>query len=251
MSTAPPPPSRDFTRTAWPTGVRAGRRVLNRLNEEVAARRHRSAHELYDRFHEFTMVPEPWFVDNLRLVDTLGPVPGDIVECGTWRGGMVAAIATRLADPARHVHLFDSFEGLPPAGPADGESAHAWQADPTGPDYHDNCRAEQAEAEAAMRRSGAAAWTIHRGWFDDTVGPFAQSEPTPRVALLRLDGDWYDSTLTCLRALYPLVVPGGLVIIDDYDVWDGCSRAVHDYLSETSSPDRINHFGSVPYLRRR
>jgi O-methyltransferase len=81
-----------------------------------------------------------------------------------------------------------------------------------------------------------------RGWFDQTVPAFAAENPS--IALLRLDGDWYDSILVCLRSLFPCVVPGGFVTIDDHDYWDGCSRAVHDYLSETKSSAKIAKTGS-------
>ena len=57
--------------------------------------------------------------------------------------------------------------------------------------------------------------------------------------MLRLDGDWYDSTMQCLEALVPLVAEGGTIIIDDYYAWDGCARAVHDYLSRNDLPYRI------------
>ena len=59
------------------------------------------------------------------------------------------------------------------------------------------------------------------------------------VRLVRLDGDWYDSTIVCLEHLYPLVADGGVIIIDDYFDWDGCCRAVHDHLSRTGSSDRL------------
>jgi hypothetical protein len=57
--------------------------------------------------------------------------------------------------------------------------------------------------------------------------------------VLRLDGDWYDSTIACLKQLYQHVVPGGIVILDDCDAWDGCARATHDFLSQHGSRSRI------------
>jgi O-methyltransferase len=195
------------------------------------------------------MIGADGYVANLRLADTVAAVDGDIVECGTWRGGMIAGIAERLGDARHQYHLFDSFEGLPPVQEIDGPAAAAWQAnDARDPDF-DNCAAEERFAASAMRRSGIADYEIHPGWFEDTLAPYAAAAPA--IALLRLDGDWYESTMTCLRALHHLVVPGGLVIIDDYDPWDGCARAVHEFLAETSSTDRINRFREIVYLRRR
>lgn len=171
-------------------------------------------------------------IDNLELVAKYGTVRGDIVECGTWKGGMSAAMA--MTSPGHHVVLFDSFEGLPDVTEADGEAALAWQT--TSRD-HDNCSAAEADAHAAMALAGGADYEVNRGWFEDTVPQWAtQGRP---IAILRLDGDWYDSTKLCLDHLAPLVVSGGVIIIDDYAMWEGCSKAVHDYLSERASPWRI------------
>jgi O-methyltransferase len=194
------------------------------------------------------MVPESWYVRNLLLVDQFRFVPGAVVECGTWKGGMIAGIAKTLG-PTRRYHLFDSYQGLPPAGERDGLLACRWQADGTGPNYHDNCTASESDARAAMRLSGAAAWSITAGWFDDTLPGLALPES---IAILRLDGDWYDSTLTCLEALFPQVAHNGIVIIDDYYIWDGCARAVHDYLSAHDSDARVSQFmDTVAYIQKK
>ena len=69
-----------------------------------------------------------------------------------------------------------------------------------------------------------------------------------KISLLRLDGDWYDSTITCFENFYPMVEDDGLIIVDDYFAWDGCSRAVHDYLSKIKSNSRINTNGNLMYI---
>lgn len=193
-------------------------------------------HALYWKYRSHTMVPRRVFVGNLRLVDRFSDRPGTVVECGVWRGGMSAAIAEVLGRD-REYFLFDSFEGLPPAKQIDGPAARAWQQDTTSPTYFDNCRAEQTFAEGAMARSGAGQVNVVRGWFADTLRNYPRNKP---IAILRLDGDWYDSTTDCLNALFPLVTRGGLVIIDDYFAWDGCARAVHDYLSRTGRACRLH-----------
>jgi hypothetical protein len=72
------------------------------------------------------------------------------------------------------------------------------------------------------------------------------------IGVLRLDGDWYDSTMVVLERLYDAVAPGGLVIIDDYYVWPGCSQAVHDFLSDRGSPDVIRSYGRLTaFIRKR
>jgi O-methyltransferase len=194
------------------------------------------------------MVPPRAYVRNLRLAKEVREVPGAIVECGVWRGGMTAGIATTLGSD-RHYVLFDSFEGLPPAQDIDGPAAIAWQRDRSSPTYYDNCRAEMETARHAMRSAGVPRPDLRVGWFEETVPIFASTR-TP-IALLRLDGDWYESTMVCLRNLFPLVVEGGIVIIDDYGVWDGCTKAVHVYLAEQGRPEALRSDGDgVTFIRK-
>ena len=187
-----------------------------------------------ERYRRHTMINRTTFVDNLMLAQREAPVEGDVVECGVWRGGMIRGLADALG-PGRAYHLFDSFAGLPPARELDGESAVAWQQDTSSATYYDNCSAEEAHARSLFEGSGFDA-VFHHGWFEDTIPKFQPERP---IAVLRLDGDWYDSTMTCLRGLFPHLAPNALVLIDDYYTWDGCARAVHDFLSETKSTARI------------
>lgn len=181
------------------------------------------------------MVPDRDYVDCLELVSKFKGVNGCVIECGVWRGGMIAGIVEVLGKE-REYYLFDSFEGLPPAKEIDGQSAIAWQANTDGPGYYDNCKAEIEFATSAMKKSGAVNAKFVKGWFDDTVPGFNLQSP---IAVLRLDGDWYDSTIVCLEKFFPLVQPGGLIILDDYYAWDGCSKALHDYLSKYKLSERI------------
>lgn len=199
---------------------------------------------IYRSFREYTMVPQYMFVDNLRVASLVADVPGCVVECGVWKGGMSAGIASLLG-ARRTYFLFDSFEGLPPAQPIDGEKAIAWQNSPESPAYYENCSAGEEYARRAMAKAGASAARLVRGWFSDTVPPFVPPEP---IAFLRLDGDWYESTMVCLTHLYDKVTPGGVIVLDDYYSWDGCSRATHDFLSKRSAVERIRAQGSVCYL---
>jgi hypothetical protein len=142
----------------------------------------------------------------------------------------------------RPYHFFDSFSGLPSAKEIDGDAALQWQQNVSSPVYYDNCTASQEEFMATIRRTGAALGNIHvhRGFFDDTVG----TAEVGKIAILRLDCDWYDSTMCCLQAFMPKMARGGLVIIDDYGTWDGCTRAVHDYFSENKRPEAIGRYGT-------
>jgi hypothetical protein len=179
------------------------------------------------------VMAEP-FVTDLDLCHRYRDVEGDFVECGVWRGGMSAAIAEVLGKD-RTVHLFDSFEGLPPAREIDGAAAINWQRATESPSYFDNCRAEESFAREAMAMAAHPKFTINRGWFENTVPHFASS----KIGILRLDGDWYESIFTCLVHLFPKVSIGGIVVLDDYYTWEGCAKAVHDYLSSIRSPSRI------------
>ncbi len=182
------------------------------------------------------MITRNEYVECLSLITQVKKLPGCIVECGVWRGGMMAGMAEVLG-PKRHYYLFDSFEGLPPAKEIDGQAAIEWQKDTKSPGYYDNCKAEMEWAEKAMKKSGAANYKLVKGWFDNTVPTYKLDEP---IALLRLDADWYDSTMVCLEHFFPKVAKGGLIILDDYYVWDGCSKALHDYLSKNKRPERIH-----------
>jgi len=207
---------------------------------------------LHRKYRAFTMVGKLAFIENLRLCESALALDGDIVECGTWRGGMSAAMAEVGRDKAvaGSSVLFDSFQGLPPPEPVDGATAFAWASNTASPLYYDNCSASEDDARRAMALAGVDEYRIFAGWFDETLSLYAAENP--KIAILRLDGDWYRSTMTCLEMLYPRVVPGGVVIIDDYGVWDGCTRAVHDYLSKTqrAEPIRRTRIASVVYLTK-
>jgi O-methyltransferase len=202
---------------------------------------------LHRKYRAFTMAPAASYWRNLLVVDRVRHVQGCVIECGVWRGGMSAGMAEVLG-PERQYLLFDSFRGLPAAKDVDGEAAKRWQGDNQSPTYYDNCRAPREDAERAMGLSGATQVTIVEGWFEDTLLGFIP--PCP-VAILRLDGDWYDSTLVALESLFKYLAPQGIVIVDDYYAWDGCSRAVHDFLSRHALPARLTQEHGVCVLRQR
>ena len=191
---------------------------------------------LYPKYREFTMASRAIFWRNMRIADARRHVQGCVVECGVWRGGMSAGMAEVLG-PDREYFLFDSFEGLPQAQEQlDGAEALRWQQDTGSETYYYNCRAPIEFAERAMRLSGVPKYTLVKGWFEETLPGFVPPEP---IAVLRIDGDWYESTTTALESLFKHLAPQGIVIIDDYYAWDGCSRAVHDFLSRHQLTTRI------------
>jgi O-methyltransferase len=192
--------------------------------------------KLHRKYRDFTMAPAAIFWRNMLIADARRHVKGCVVECGVWRGGMSAGMAEVLG-PNRQYFLFDSFEGLPPAQEQlDGAEAVRWQQDTKSETYYDNCRAPIEFAERAMQMSGTPHYTLVKGWFEQTLPHFVPPEP---IAILRIDGDWYESTMTALEALFKHLAPQGIVIVDDYYAWDGCSRAVHDFLSRHQLTTRI------------
>lgn len=202
---------------------------------------------IFGKVKPFTMVPEPaidFLIEQvLRLIRD--NVPGVLMECGVWRGGcsmaMLLAQQAALGRVERAVYMLDSFQGLPPVTIRDGPLARKWQDGGDPGNFLDNCRAVRSELEGVLAEMHFVDddFKIVEGWFDQTVSQVAKEVAPHSIALLRLDGDWYDSTRCCLDSLMPLVSEGGVVVIDDYYAWDGCARAVHDYLSSADASYRI------------
>jgi O-methyltransferase len=191
---------------------------------------------LHRKYKQYTMIPVRSYAGNLHLAAKVKGVEGIIVECGTWRGGMIAGIADVLGS-GRCYYLCDSYQGLPPAKEVDGARAKAYQADTTSPEYFNNCTASEEEARAAMSMSAAKDYQIFKGWFEDTLPKL----PPHPIALLRMDADWYESTKCILDNLADRVVHGGMIIIDDYYGWEGCTAAVNEFAARKKWPLRESH----------
>jgi O-methyltransferase len=160
-------------------------------------------------------------LDNLwrlaKYLDIHGVV-GDFVECGTYKGGTAAVLASTMGHNTRHLWLYDSFEGMPQTTEKDGADAGHWVG---------SCVAAQADLEAALALTalGSDRYTIRPGWFEQTF-----QQPLPeKIALLHCDADWYASVTEVLETFYPRLVDGGAVIFDDFGFWEGCREAVFDF----------------------
>jgi hypothetical protein len=151
-----------------------------------------------------------------REVESAG-LPGSLVDCGVYNGGSTALLSAGA--PSRRVWAFDSFEGLPEPGPEDSDAGEEFTGDCLG--------SEQRVREAFERFAHPERLKIVKGWFDQTVEP--ASREIGDIAILHCDGDWYDSVKVPLEQLYPQVVPGGYVVIDDYGYWAGARRAADEY----------------------
>ena len=156
-------------------------------------------------------------------------IPGDLIECGVWRGGaciLMRAVLAAYGDETRRVWLADSFEGVPPPDTANyKEDKVPWYS--LGLHHAAPVLAvSEADVRANFERYGLLDEQVRflPGWFKDTL----PDAPIDRIAVLRLDGDLYESTIQGLDALYPRLSPGGFCIIDDYNI-KGCRQAVTDY----------------------
>jgi predicted O-methyltransferase YrrM len=163
---------------------------------------------------------------------------GVIVEAGSALGGsaIVLAAAKKSGTP---LHLYDVFGTIPPPTQADGEAASrrfeeiaSGRSSGIGGELYYGYRSDLLDAmRTAFCDAGldpeANEVVFHPGLFDDTMDI---REP---VVLAHLDCDWYDSVSTCLDRIWPRLVPNGVIVIDDYAYWDGCRRAVDDFVART------------------
>ncbi|MCP6726798.1 MAG: TylF/MycF family methyltransferase [Patescibacteria group bacterium] len=181
---------------------------------------------------------------------------GAFVECGVWKGGAVAVMAyvTEKAGSKRHTWLFDSFEGLPEPTIKDGERAQTYSAGNKSGTLVSVGRCvgplEYAQ-ELFFDVLHLPKESIHmeKGWFQDTLQK-AKSR-VGSIAILRMDADWYESTKCILENLYDNVVPKGYIIIDDYNHWEGCKKAVDEFLLKRDlRPVLVNIDSNAIYFQK-
>jgi len=169
-------------------------------------------------------------------------IEGDIVECGVWRGGtsMLGALTLLgLNDSSRRLWLYDTFAGMtePTAddvSPWDGANAtRLWKKNQT-QDVNKWCYAPIEEVQENLASIGFPKERINfvKG---DVIETLKTSVPD-KIAVLRLDTDWYESTRAELEVLFPRLVTGGVILIDDYGAWKGCKKAVDEYMSAHKIP---------------
>lgn len=178
-------------------------------------------------------------------------IPGDFAECGVWRGGSVLAMILTLQDLGitdRHIYLYDTFEGMTEPGdadvsPHDPPARATWrEAQATGrrpwSELFDPTLFNEDDVRRTVLESGYPAERLHlvRGPVEETLPAFAPD----RLALLRLDTDWYESTRHEMTHLYPRLTAGGILIIDDWGHWDGARRAVQEHFA-ASPPAPFMH----------
>jgi O-methyltransferase len=219
----------------------AARRPKPRRAAELPKDFDDAAKEIIRAVRPYTMTaPDKLFamVEAARYVARHG-IEGDVVECGVWRGGSMQAAARALAaagDTGRDLYLLDTYEGMPP---------------PTERDVRRGDRRAAADLLAAQDRERSKVWAVAsledvrdgfsrvpyppervhfvKGRVEDTV----PAEAPDRIAILRLDTDWYESTRHELEHLYPRLASGGVLLLDDYGYWEGARQAVDEWLAES------------------
>jgi O-methyltransferase len=187
-------------------------------------------------------------------------IEGDYVECGVWKGGaigLMALINIHYGRDRRDIHLFDVFDDIcSPDQKVDGEKALSDVVKFSG--QSSRISGELIPLKGFYKSHGGAGTLeenkrlleeiimypkerlyYHKGWFQETIPE--SSKEINKIAILRLDGDWYASTKICLDFLYDKVVKGGFIIIDDYGCYEGCKKAVDEFLNNRGIITFLNY----------
>jgi O-methyltransferase len=191
-------------------------------------------------------------IQAVRYVVSAG-IAGSFVECGVWRGGSMMAAALTLQQLSRRdfdLHLFDTFEGMTAPTERDvdfGGSSAAGRFSRNQTNAGSNwCRASLEDVQANLGSTGYDRARMHfvKGKVEETI-PAHSPDP---ISILRLDTDWYESTRHEMIHLFPRLVRGGVLIVDDYGHWEGSRRAVDEYfegLGIAMLLNRVDYTGRV------
>ena len=168
-------------------------------------------------------------------------IPGDLIETGAWRGGAciyMRAMLQAFGNTDKTVWVADSFEGLPEP------DAATYSAD-AGDEHHtfEELAVSLEEVQSNFDQYGLLDDQVRflKGWFKDTL----PSAPIEQLAMLRLDGDMYSSTIEAITALYDKVSVGGFVIVDDYGAVPACQQAITDFRAQRGITDLIHPIDGV------
>ena len=182
---------------------------------------------LYRQVRSLTMVSNARLRGLYRAVKYVvaAGVPGDIVECGAARGGSAALMGLTLKKMGVHdrrLWVFDTYDGLPAptANDPDFEIARS---------YTGTCLGSLEEVKTSFQRLGIASQSVLvKGLFQDTLA----TAPVGPIALLHIDGDWYESVKVCLDTLYDKVSDHGVIQLDDFGFWKGARKAAEEFFAE-------------------
>ncbi|AXT20762.1 macrocin O-methyltransferase [Flavobacteriaceae bacterium AU392] len=198
--------------------------------------------KIIEEVKRFTLTNPERIISLIRSIEHIeaNNIKGDIVECGVWKGGsMMAALKTlnNLKSFDRNVYLYDTFEGMSEPTEMDksfkGESASDAYQNKDKFWNQIECLSALDEVKSNIYKIDYPSNNIHfiKGKVEDTI---PESGIPTEIAILRLDTDWYESTLHEMEHLFPRLVKGGIIIIDDYGHWQGCKKAIDEYLSKNN-----------------
>ncbi|OGW36948.1 MAG: macrocin O-methyltransferase [Nitrospirae bacterium RBG_13_39_12] len=212
--------------------------------------------EIIKKVRQYTMTSPERIVALIKGIQYIvkNNIPGDIVECGVWKGGSMMAAALALIamkDTDRNLYLFDTFEGMTEPTKDDisckgdraldllkknekDEESYIWAYSPL------------EKVKSNLLSIGYDFRKIHfiKGKVEETIPEKAPE----KISLLRLDTDWYKSTLHELAHLYPRLSPGGIIIIDDYGHWHGARKATEEFIKNNNIRlflSRIDYTGKI------
>ena len=213
----------------------------------------RGIQEIADKVRPFTMTSADRVAALCLAIEYIlrRGIPGDVVECGVWKGGSSMAAAWSLlhgGDTSRTLHLFDTFEGMPP--PADMDlrrdgvaATEIFAAHHVHNQHWIRSPLEEVKTNLALTGYPVEKIKFIQGKVEETI-PAASPD---KIAVLRLDTDWYESTKHELEHLYPLLSEGGVLIVNDYGFWQGARHAVDEYFAERQLIllNRIDNDGQI------
>ncbi|HKB43973.1 MAG TPA: TylF/MycF/NovP-related O-methyltransferase [Chitinophagaceae bacterium] len=233
---------------------RAGLKV-SRLQETIPPDISEKTLKVYNKVKPFTMTSVERISSLCDAVNYIisNKVEGDFVECGVWKGGSIMAMISvlqSLGNPDRKLWLYDTFEGMSSPTKADKnlqdedaeqllkenkkESSTVWAYSTF----------EEVKSNIDILGYPPANINYVIGKVEDTLVHTAPSQ----ISLLRLDTDWYESTKIEMEILFPKLVPGGVLIIDDYGYWQGARKAIDEYIHANKIKillNRIDYTGRI------
>jgi O-methyltransferase len=212
--------------------------------------------DVISKVSNFTMTSPARIVTLIRATEYIvkNNIEGDFVECGVWKGGSVGACVltlNQLSENNRKIWLFDTFEGMNTPSEVDYDINGKLASDRL--DVEDKETSwiwAKAQLDAVKNNVYSFGYPTEKidfikGLVEETL---ISNEIPEKISLLRLDTDWYESTKIELEVLYPRLVSGGVLIIDDYGHWNGCRKAVDEFFDSMEfSPflNRIDYTGRI------
>lgn len=190
-----------------------------------------SVEEIYDICRSYSMISKERFMENIKAVEYIekNNIKGCIIEIGVWKGGSILSmmLASQLySNVPREFHLYDTFEGMTLSSEADKDINNISAQHLINQNPFLKCISGLEEVQNNIRRHCQIKAEYH-------VGDILKNKFVPnQIAILRLDTDWYESTKYELDTFYDSVSPGGVILIDDYGHWQGCKKAVDEFLEK-------------------